>query len=43
LLKKKDEHNKEDKVLLLVKDSYTERFLTLLLCTHVLRPMLIQL
>jgi hypothetical protein len=43
LLKKRHKHNKEDKVFLLVKDSYTERFLALLSCTHVLQPMLIHL
>jgi hypothetical protein len=43
LLKKRHKHNKEDKAFLLVKDSYTERFLLLLSCTHVLWPMLIQL
>jgi hypothetical protein len=36
LLKKRHKHKKEDKEFLLVKDSYTERFLTLLSCTHVL-------
>jgi hypothetical protein len=36
LLKKRHKHNKEDKAFSLVKDSYTERFLTLLSCTHVL-------
>jgi hypothetical protein len=43
LLKRRHKHNKEDKVFLLVKDSYTERFLALLSCTHVLQPMLIHL
>jgi hypothetical protein len=43
LLKKRHTRNKEDKAFLLVKSSYTEKFLLLLSCTHVLRPMLIQL
>jgi hypothetical protein len=42
LLTKRHIHNKEDKEVLLVKDSYTERFLLLRSCTYVLRPMLIQ-
>jgi hypothetical protein len=36
LLKKRDKHNEEDKVFLLVKDSYTEIFLALLSCTRVM-------
>jgi hypothetical protein len=36
LLQKRHEHNKEDKVFLLVKDSYTEIFLALPSCTNVL-------
>jgi hypothetical protein len=40
-VEKRHKHNKEDKAFLLVKNSYTERFLLLLLCTHVLRPMFI--
>jgi hypothetical protein len=43
LLKKRYKHNKKDKVVLLVKDSCTERFLLLLSCIHVLRLRLIQL
>jgi hypothetical protein len=43
LLKKRHKHSNKDKAFLLVKDSYTERFLTLLSCIHVLRPMLIHL
>jgi hypothetical protein len=43
LLKKRHKHNKEDKAFLLVKDSYTERFLALLPCTNVLQPKLIHL
>jgi hypothetical protein len=43
LLKRKHKHNKEDKVFLLVKDSYTEGFLALLSCTNMLQPMLIHL
>jgi hypothetical protein len=42
LLKKRHKH-KEDKAFLLVKDSYTERFLELLSCTNVLQPKLIHL
>jgi hypothetical protein len=34
---------KEGKAFLLVKNSYTEIFLALLSCTHVLRPILIHL
>jgi hypothetical protein len=41
LLKKRHKHNKEDKVFLLVKDSYTEIFLALLSYTHALQPMMI--
>jgi hypothetical protein len=33
LLKKRDTHNKEDKVVFLVKDSYPEIFVALLSCT----------
>jgi hypothetical protein len=43
LLKKRHKHNKEDKAFLLVKDRYTEIFLALLSCTHVLQPMLMHL
>jgi hypothetical protein len=43
LLKTRHKHNKEDKVFLLVKDSYTERFLALLSCTNVLQLTLIHL
>jgi hypothetical protein len=38
LLKEWHKHNKEDKAFSLVKYSYTERFLLLLSCTHVLHP-----
>jgi hypothetical protein len=43
LLKRRHKHNKEDKAFLLVKDSYTERFLALLSCTNVSQPKLIHL
>jgi hypothetical protein len=43
LLKRRHKHYKEDKAFLLVKDSYAERFLALLPCTHVLQPRLIHL
>jgi hypothetical protein len=36
LLKKRDKPDKEDKVFLLVKDSYSEIFLALLSCTGVM-------
>jgi hypothetical protein len=43
LLKKRHKHNKKESVFASwLKDSYTERFLLLLSCTHVLWPMLIQ-
>jgi hypothetical protein len=45
LLKNRHKHNKEDKAFFAswVKDKYTEIFLALLSCTHVLQPMLIHL
>jgi hypothetical protein len=36
LLKKRDKHKKEHKMFFLVKDSYSEIFLALLLCTSVM-------
>jgi hypothetical protein len=36
LLKKRDKRNNEDKVFLLVKDTYSEIFLALLSCTRVM-------
>jgi hypothetical protein len=43
LLKRRHKHNKEDKAFLLVKNSYTERFLALLSCTNVLQSKLTHL
>jgi hypothetical protein len=43
LFKRRHKHDKEDKVFLLVKCSYTERFLALLPCTNMLQPKLIHL
>jgi hypothetical protein len=43
LLKRRHKHNRKDKVPLLVKDSYIERFLTLLPCTNMLQRKLIHL